>query len=62
MIRQVRYESGTCVEIEIDHSVVNVPKWMTRPELCSRFTCGIDPLPDLKALCQVLRLLDEHLS
>jgi hypothetical protein len=58
--RQVRYQSLTCSELEIDHSIVNVARWMTRADLCSRFTCGLDPQPDLEALMQVLRLLDQH--
>lgn len=60
MVRQVRYEAGTCLEIEIDRQIVSVAKWMTRADLCQRFTCGFDPQPDFNALCQVLRLLDEH--
>jgi hypothetical protein len=62
VIRQVRYESGDCLELEIDGKVVNVPRWMTRDDLCFRFTCGLDPVADFEALCQVLRLLDEHQS
>jgi len=60
VVRQVRYQSLTCRELEIDHSIVNVALWMTRAEVCSRFTCGLDPRPDLESLFQVLRLLDQH--
>jgi hypothetical protein len=55
----VRYQSLTCLELEIDHSVVSVAWWMTREELCSRFTCGPDPQPDFEAISQVFRLLDQ---
>jgi len=50
----------TCLELEFDHSIVNVARWMTRADLCSRFTCGHEPQPDLEAIVQVLRLLDQH--
>ena len=60
VVRQVHYQSLTCSELEIDHSIVNVARWMTRAEVCSRLTCGLDPQPDLEALMQVLRLLDQH--
>ena len=58
MVRRVRYDFATCLEIEIDHTIVNVPHWMTRADLCRHFTCGPDPVPQLDALRQILKLLD----
>ena len=60
VVRQVRYHSRTCLELEIDHSIVNVARWMTRADLCLHFTCGHEPTPDLEALMRVLRLLGQH--
>ena len=58
-MRQVRYDFAVCLELEIDRAIVNVPRWMTRADLCQRFTCGLDPVPDLDALRQILKLLHQ---
>ena len=58
VVRRVRYDFGTCLEVEIDRGIVNVPHWMTRADLCRHFTCGLDPVPQLDALRQILLLLD----
>lgn len=60
VVRQVRYEYQTCVEIEIDQKTVCVARWMTRADLCQRFTCGHNPIPDCDSLLQILRLLEER--
>jgi len=60
VVRSVPYGLLTCLEIEIDQKIVNVPRWMVRADLCSRFTCGPEPLPDLEALRQILTLLDQQ--
>ena len=58
MVRRVRYDFRTCLEVEIDQVIVNLPHWMTRADLCQRFKCGFDPVPQLDALRQILQLLD----
>ena len=60
VVRQVRYDFATCLEVEIDQAIVNVPHWMTRADLCRRFTCGLDPVPQLDALRRILKLLDDQ--
>ncbi len=60
VVRSVRYGFQTCLELEIDRKIVNVAQWMTRADLCTRFTCGLDPRPDLDALTQILTLLNRH--
>jgi hypothetical protein len=57
-VRLVKYAQGHCLEIMIDHKIVNVARWMTRADLCQQLICGHDPVPDVKALLRVLRLLD----
>jgi hypothetical protein len=42
----------------IDQKIVNVARWMTRADLCHHLTCGHDPVPDVKSLFRVLRLID----
>lgn len=59
VIRQVKYVSMVCLELEIDSTIVSVQRWMTNAELCSRFACGCDPQPDLGSLMDVLRLLEQ---
>jgi hypothetical protein len=59
VVRQVKYAHLTCLEIMIDHKIVNVAQWMTRADLCRRLTCGHDPVPNLKSLLSVLRLLND---
>jgi uncharacterized protein (DUF2344 family) len=49
----------TCLELEIDQKIVNVARWMTRADLCTSFTCGHNPQPDLDALVQILTLIDQ---
>jgi hypothetical protein len=58
VVRRVQYDFGTYLELEIDEAIVNLPHWMTRADLCERFTCGLDPVPQLDALRQILQLLD----
>jgi hypothetical protein len=36
VVRRVRYDFGTCHEVEIDEAIVNLPHWMTRADLCER--------------------------
>ena len=60
MVRRVRYDFGTYLEVEIDQAIVNLPRWMTRADLCQRFQCGFDPVPRLDALRQILQLLDDQ--
>ncbi len=60
VLRQVRYEFQTCVEINIDQKTVSVARWMTRSDLCKRLTCGHDPIPDWDSLLQILRLFEPH--
>ena len=60
VVRRVRYDFGVCLEVEIDEVIVNLPHWMTRADLCERFTCGLDPVPQLDALQQILKLLDDQ--
>jgi len=62
IVRQVRYDYCTCLEVEIDQVIVNVPHWMTRADLCRHFTCGHDPVPQLDALRQILQLLTAEQS
>lgn len=59
VVRRVQYRNLSCVEVEIDQEIVNVARWMTRPDLCQRLTCGLDPVPEVDSLLQILRLLDE---
>lgn len=59
-MRRVRYPLLTCLELEIDQKIVNLPQWMTRADVCQRLSCGHDPIPQIDVLLQVLRLLDEH--
>ena len=59
VVRRVQYRNLTCLEIEIDQKIVNVACWMTRPDLCQRLTCGVDPVPEMDSLLQILRLLDD---
>jgi len=58
VVRRVKYPHLACVEIQVGHSIVNVPHWMTRADLCQRLTCGHDPVPSLDSLLRILRLLD----
>jgi len=58
VVRQVRYDFATCLEVEIDRAIVSLPHWMTRADLCRHFTWGLDPVPQLDALRQILQLLD----
>jgi len=58
VVRRVQYRNLPCLEIEIDQKIVNVACWMTRPDLCQRLTCGLDPVPEMDSLLQILRLLD----
>lgn len=58
VVRRVKYSHVACVEIQIGHSIVSVPQWMTQADLCQRFTYGPDPIPNVESLLQVLRLLD----
>jgi hypothetical protein len=60
VVRRVRYDFGTCLEVEIDQVIVNLPHWMTRADLCQRFTCGLDPVPHLDALQRILQLLNDE--
>ena len=60
VVRRVRYDFGTCLEVKIDQVIINVPHWMTRADLCRHFTCGLDPVPQLDALRQLLQLLDNE--
>ena len=60
VVRRVRYDFGTYLEVEIDQAIVNLPHWMTRADLCGHFTCGLDPVPQRAALRQVLQLLDDR--
>ena len=60
VVRQVKYPQRTCLEIMIDHKIVNVARWMTRADLCQQLICGHDPVPDVKVLLRVLRLLDDQ--
>jgi hypothetical protein len=59
VVRLVRYGLLTCLELEIDQKIVNVARWMTRADLCTSFTCGHNPQPDLDALVQILTLIDQ---
>jgi len=60
VVRQVRYDFATCLELEIDQAIVNVPRWMTDADLCQRFTRGDEPLPQLQTLRQILQRLDDQ--
>jgi hypothetical protein len=60
VIRQVKYAHSTCLEIRIDQKIICVARWMTRADLCRQLTCGHDPVPHLKSLLRVLRLLDDQ--
>lgn len=60
VVRRVRYSFGSCLEVKIDQAIVNLPHWMTRTDLCKRFTCGLDPVPQLDALRRILQLLDDQ--
>jgi uncharacterized protein (DUF2344 family) len=59
VIRQVKYAHSTCLEIRIDQKIISVARWMTRADLCTSFTCGHNPQPDLDALVQILTLIDQ---
>ena len=60
VVRRVRYDFGTYLEVEIGQAIVNLPHWMTRADLCQRFKCGFDPVPQLDALRRILQLLDDQ--
>lgn len=60
VVRRVRYDFGTYLELDIERAIVNLPLWMTRADLCRRFTCGLEPVPQLGDLLRVLRLLEDQ--